>query len=97
MDHKVLAHRILLGLVCVVLAAMSLPVTAAFLDTILDTLMLLAVSAVGAAAVGAGAGALLPKAAGSRASAAQGAQLGGILGLAASIVGDIAWYFLLTG
>jgi hypothetical protein len=96
MYHKVLVHRIVLGLVCVVLAAMSLPVTAAFLDTILDTPMLLAVSAIGAAAIGAGAGALFPKAAGSRTSATRGAQLGGILGLVASIVGDIAWYVILT-
>lgn len=97
MDRKVLLQRIMLGLVSAVLAAMSLPVTAAFLDTILDTVPLLAVSVVGAVAVGAGAGALFPSAAGSGATVARGAQLGGFLGLAASLVGCIGWYLILSG
>ena len=97
MDRIVLAHRIMMGLVTVVLAAMSLPVTAMFLDTVVDSVPLLVVALLGAMAIGAGAGALLPKVGGSDASVTRGAQIGLVLGLGAAIVGDLVWFRVLTG
>lgn len=96
MKGKVLLHGIGLVLVCVVLAAMSLPVTALFLDTVLDSWALLAVAVVGSAAIGAAVGAVLSDAAGSGAGARRGAVLGGVLGSVAAVIGTVGWLLILT-
>jgi hypothetical protein len=83
-------------IVCALLAMMSLPVTALFLDTVLHSWALLAVALIGSMAIGAAVGAVLSDAAGSGAGARRGAILGGVLGTFAALIGAVGWFLLMT-
>lgn len=92
---RVAWQRIVLVLVAVVVGWFALPVTALFLDTVLEG-GLVAVAVVAAAALCAGAGAVLPDAAGAGASRARGALLGAVLGVVALSVSMAVLFVLIT-
>ena len=89
-------QRIVLVLVSLVAGWFALPLSALLLDQVLEG-GLLVVALVAAAAVCAGAGALLPDAAGAGASRARGAVLGAVLGLVVTLVSVVVLFVLISG
>ena len=93
---RVAWQRILLVLVALVVGWFALPLTALFLDTVLEG-GLLVVALVGAVGVCAGVGALLPEAAGAGAPRIRGALLGAALGAVATLVCVVVLFVLIAG
>lgn len=74
-------------------AALSLPLTAAFLDTKVDENWLFPVSFLGAAGVGAAAGAAMPGMFGAGRGRVAGAAIGAGIGLGINVAADAALLF----
>jgi hypothetical protein len=92
-----LAARLIAAPTLLAAGAVSLPVSAMFLDGQGTENWILPAQFGATAGVGAGLGAVMPSIAGAGATRGRGAVVGALAGVGAAFAADVAWFALLAG